>query len=214
MRTARWMTVAPLLGVVTFVACDRGPDRSLAPDIVAPPSASGADVERFSTVAFTLIFDPERQLLAAHMPSDVFVCGGTEPLNVVDVLRVITPSTIGQRFAKQAAEERIAVYHAASPADAGLAAPINFFGFGNIVDGTAFCDFLQGPTRIAEGTVRRVSTFTLASFHGRWTGTLQGVDGQDYRFTEVYQLNADIRDPNDPATFTEPVVRIMLRPMP
>lgn len=208
-----------MLGGFVLGAChDAREDRVLAPLTASASSdvsqASGAVIIRFSTVTFTLIFDAERQLLAAHMPSDAFVCGGSEPLNVVEVMRVTTPSEIGQRFALQTSDaERVAIYRATSPADAGLAASINFFGFNNIFDGGKFCDFLTGPSRIAEGPVQRISTFSLASFHGRWTGIIDGVDGRDYKLTEVYELTADIHDPNNPDGFAEPVVRIMLQPI-
>ncbi|MGH7530158.1 MAG: hypothetical protein ACREMN_07225 [Gemmatimonadales bacterium] len=212
-----------IAGAVALGACEGArPESALAPqtELLAASTtadvnaASGAVIVRFTTVTFTLIFDAERQLLAAHMPSDAFVCGGSEPLNLVDVMRVTTPSEIGQRFALQTSDaERVAIYRATSPADAGLAASINFFGFNNIFDGAKFCDFLTGPTRLAEGPVQRISTFTLASFHGRWTGRLAGVDGRAYQLTEVYQLTADIHDPNNPDTFAEPVVRILLQPI-
>lgn len=222
MRRPRLISLPLALGGLLLGACDGGRNESLvAPDVEAPAAsttadvnaASGAVIVRFQAITFTLIFDAERQLLAAHMPSDVFVCGGSEPLNVVEVQRVTTPSEIGQRMAKQTSDEVVAIYRATSPADAGLAASINFFGFFDIFDGTQFCDFLRGPDRIAEGTVQRISTFSLASFHGRWTGTIQGVDGRDYHLTEVYELTADAHDPNNPDTFAEPVVRILLQPI-
>jgi len=217
MRTFPAVGLAIALGGTALGACDGArEDRVLAPLAASTTAdvsaASGAVIIRFPAVTFTLVFDAERQLLAAHMPSDAFVCGGSEPLNVVEVLRVTTPSEIGQRVALQTSDaERVAIYRATSPADAGLAASINFFGFNNIFDGAKFCDFLTGPNRIAEGTVQRLSTFSLASFHARWTGRIQGVDGRDYHLTEVYGLTADAHDPNNPDTFAEPVVRILLR---
>jgi len=222
MRTPRLLSLSFALGGLVLGGCDGARTESvLAPEAemlaasttADVSAASGAMIVRFQAITFTLIFDAERQLLAAHMPSDVFVCGGSEPLNVVEVQRVTTPSQIGQRMAKQTADEVVTIYHAASPADAGLAASINFFGFFDIFNGTAFCNFLTGPNRIAEGTVQRLSTFSLASFHARWTGRIQGVDGRDYQLTEVYELTADVHDPNNPDTFVEPVVRILLRPI-
>lgn len=207
MRTRHRHTLSTLLAALTFVACDRPAENALAP----APSLNGATVERFQTIAFTLIFDAERQLLAAHMPSNI--CDDGE-FNVVDLLRVITPSAIGQRFAQQSADEQVAIYRAGSPAEAGLAGPISFFGFGNLVDVGQFCAFMGGPSLIAEGTVQRISTFSLASFHGRWVGRLTGVDGRDYQLSEAYQLNAAIDDPNNPETFTEPVVQVLLTPLP
>lgn len=222
MHTHGHTAFAAAVSIMLLGACDRDAgERFLGPEPAPPmPSVSasagsgGAVILRFAAITFTLIFDAERQLLAAHMPSDVFVCaGGSAPLNVVEVQRVETPTAFGQIVAKQTADERVAIYHAASPAEAGLAASIDFFGFNSIFDGAAFCGFLTGPNRIAEGTVRRLSTFSLASFHARWTGTIQGVDGRDYHLNEVYQLNADIHDPNNPDLFSQPVAKILLRPV-
>lgn len=204
-----------------FTACDQAPQRTLVGPTGSPPlsassvsvaAAGGAIIMRFSTASFILIFDAERQLLSAHMPSDI--CGDGN-LSIVEVLRVTTPSEIGQRFAQVTSDdEQVAVYRATSPADAGLSAPIDFFGFANIVDLPTFCAFMAGPNRIAEGQVNRLSTFSLASFHARWTGTIQGVDGRDYQLTEVYQLNADAHDPSNPATFAQQVASILLQPLP
>jgi hypothetical protein len=180
---------------------------------VSAAAANGATIEEFDNPVFFLIYDAERQLLAAHMPSNI--CG-EGALNVVHVRRVITPSEIGQRTARLTdGEEQVAVYHAPSLADAGLTSPgIDFLGFPDIFDLGIFCAFLESPDLIAEGPVNRLSTFSLASFHGRWTGILQGVDGREYHLTEIYQLNADAHDPNNPATFTQPVASILLNPQP
>jgi hypothetical protein len=184
----------------------------LAPSFAITPSAAGgALILRFSTFSFILVFDAEHQLLSAHMPSDI--CGAGE-LNRVEVQRVITPSAIGQVVAQVSGDERVAVYHAASPADAGLSASIDFFGFPNVVNFPVFCSFLAGPNLIAEGTVQRLSTFSAASFHARWTGSITGVDGTLYRLTEIYQLNADAHDPTNPATFAQQVASIRLTPLP
>jgi len=86
------------------------------------------------------------------------------------------------------------------------------FGFANVVDVGAFCGFLAGPNRIAVGVVQRL--FSAASFHARWTGTLQRVNGGDSHLTEIYQLNADAHDPSNPDTFVQQVASIMLRPLP
>lgn len=206
----------PLIALVPLVGCDTSPD-PLAPTpppatvrAEAPGNGGGAVVTRFQNTEFILVFDEKRELLAAHMPSTV--C--REPgLNPVDVMRVEKPSQVATVFAKVTSDDAVvSIYHATSPSDAGLEATIHSYGFPNVVDFDAFCAFLEGPDRIAEGTVRRITTFTGASFHGRWTGTLQGTDGRDYRLTEVYQLNADAHDPFNPDTFFEPVVAIHLRP--
>jgi hypothetical protein len=223
MRTPGW-TVMAILAVMTLGACDRAPDEALVtPDRGGPaaasssagPAASGVVIlarpDTFSTIQFILIFDAERELLAAHMPSDI--CGDGA-FNVVRFQRLRTPSAIGQVIAKQTGDGQVAIYRASSLAEAGLASDISFISFSDLVDIGTFCSFMSGPNRIAEGTVNLLATFSFASFHARWIGTIQGVDGQDYRLTEIYQLNADIFDPNNVDTFTEPVVEILLRPIP
>lgn len=210
MRIIPSLVLGAFLSVAALTACDRPADPA-APDANVSPSLNGASVDRFSTTSFLLIYDPATQLMAAHFPSDL--CTPSGAYNIVDVHRVLTPSPIGQRAVTVSGTETEAIYHADSPADAGVSATINSFGSGNLVDdGTQLCSFLLGPTRIAEGQVERVSTFSLASFHLRATGTVQGVDGQDYRLTEEYQLNADVHDPFNPATFTEPVIKVDLQP--
>lgn len=206
-----------LLGFSTLgaiAACSPASDsNALAPSFAISPAsvAGGALILRFSTVSFILVFDAERGLLSAHMPSDI--CGAGE-LNRVEVKRVVTPSEIDQVLAQVKGEERVAVYHATSPAQAGLSAPIDFFGFPNVVNFPLLCSFLAGPNRIAEGTVQRISTFSAASFHARWTGTITGVAGTVYQLTEIYQLNAAAHDPTNPATFQQQVANILLQPLP
>lgn len=159
---------------------------------------------------FILVYDVETELLAAHMPSDVCASGN---FNVFEVQRVETPSDVVPLVNEvKSKEARVAVYHAGSPAEAALASGIDFFGPADIVDVGQFCAFLAGSDRIAEGTVQRISTFSPASFHARWTGTIQSVDGRDYRLTEVYHLNADVHDPNNPDSFEQTVARVELRP--
>lgn len=179
----------------------------------ASQGVGGAAILRFGTISFILTFDAERMLLSAHMPSNL--CSPAGEFNDVEVQRVVTPSQIAQATALVTGEEgHVAIYHASSPAEAGLSADINSFGFGNLVDVPQFCSFLAGPNRIAEGLVDRVSTASRASFHARWTGTIQGVDGSDYHLTEVYQLDSDIQDPTDPTQFRETVSSILLTHLP
>lgn len=212
----------PLLAAATLAGCDTAPTdvaatATLSPSYaLGPPEESGNEngalVLRADRVEFLLVFDAERELLAAHMPSTL--CQGGS-LNAVELLRVDKPSQVGPLFAKVTSDEAtVAIYRTTSPADAGLDAPIDSYGFVNVADFGALCAFLSGPDLLAEGTVRRFTTFSAASFHGNWTGTVQGVDGQDYHLTEVYQLNADAHDPFNPDTFFEPVVEIRLRPVP
>lgn len=216
MRRTSFIVPAALALVLWTSGCGDTPTQ--VPSAVAPsPSLSmGAEIDVLpSVVSFILTFDPERELLSAHMPSDLGpICGGSEPLNTVWLQRVTTPSEIDQvaRLLKGSGV-RVAVYDAASPADAGFSTDFDSFGFFNLVDADAFCSFLSGPGLIAEGDVDRVQTVTNASFHVRWSGRIAGVDGRDYHLTEIYQLNADAHDPSNPDTFTEPVVDILLRPI-
>lgn len=223
MRHPSFTTAAVLtVAVLAFTACGDVPtDASLEQDVqlsatrAAPTSAAGqqgggAVVSRFSSPFLMLVYDAGTELLAAHMPSDL--CSGGSP-NVLEVKRVDTPSDVSQVVNQvKSKEAQVAVYDAGSPSEAGLVAGIDFFGQNDIVDVVQFCAFLAGPDRIAEGTVQRISTFSPASFHARWTGTIQGVDGRDYRLTEVYHLNADVHDPNNPDTFEQTVARVELRP--
>ena len=219
MRNPRLSWISIALGVLMLPACDGAREDPVAPAVdvlVAAASApqtgsgNGAVIIRFPNNQFILIFDAERQLLAAHMPSNI--CGDGA-FNVVQFQRVETPSEIGQVLAKQTANEDVSIYHASSLDEVGVASDIGFIAFSDLVDIGKFCTFMSGPNRIAEGIVNQLATFSFASFHARWVGTIQGVDGRDYRLNEVYQLNADIFDPNDPDTFSEPVVRIQLQPV-
>jgi hypothetical protein len=191
-----------------------GPAHEAAARAAAGPLASsnggGAIVERFINIQFILVYDADTQLLSAHMPSDI--CGAGE-FNVVNVQRVRTPSPVNSVSSVVKDEDsQAAIYRAGSPAEAGLAGDLNFFGFTDIVDVGQFCAFMSGPQLVAEGTVQSLSTFSAASFHLRRTGVVQGVDGQDYHLTEVYQLNADAHDPNNPDTFVELISSVTLTP--
>jgi hypothetical protein len=171
-------------------------------------SAGGSEIDRFTNIQFILIYDAESQLLSAHMPSNI--CGDGE-FNVIDVQRVRTPSPVNSVVSTiKDDDSQAAVYRLESPADAGLSGDLSFFGFQDIADFSLFCAFLTGPNLIAEGTVQSISTFSAASFHLRRTGIVHGLNGQDYHLTEIYQLNADAHDPNNPATFTELVSSISL----
>jgi hypothetical protein len=215
--SAAAVSFAALLGgcqADTVTGTDPVPDLAVSGSAQAAVSASaagGASVFRFKNISFILVYDAERELLAAQMPSNI--CGDGE-FNVVNVQRVETPSRIGQVVVLTKSDaEQVAVYRAASPADAGLASSIDFFGFFDIVNFGTFCNFLSGPELVAEGIVRRVSTFSRVSFHAQWTGTIAGTDGQAYRLTEVYQLNADPKDPNNPAGFSQKQASIQLTPI-
>lgn len=222
MRSRSLVPSGTVAALVLVTACAEIPVEPLldaAGDADAPVSvvsqsssnAGGATVDRFPNIQFLLIYDPDTQLLSAHMPSDI--CGAGE-FNTINVQRVRTPSPVNTVSTLIKDEDsRAAIYRASSPAEAGLASDLNFFAFTDIVDVGRFCAFMSGPQLVAEGTVRSLSTFSAASFHLQRTGVVQGVDGQDYHLTEVYQLNADAHDPNNPDTFTEIVSRVSLEPV-
>jgi len=105
----------------------------------------------------------------------------------------------------------VAVYTAASFADAGMVGTAGTAGFGGIQDVTQFCSFLVGPALVAEGIVRRISNLSNASFVARWTGTLATPGGATTTLTEVYQLRADARDPNNPDLWVVDVSSILLK---
>jgi len=201
------------LGTGTL-ACDRrDPSSPLAPSpaaAVTSPQAQGATIIEDQVTSFTVHLDAARGLLSLHAPSTVCAGGGVP---IVDRRRVLTPSEIAQAiFQTSSAAEPVAVYHASSLAEAGFAGTGSLLGFGGLVDVDAFCTFIEGPARIAEGTVRRFGTLSNASFAIHWVGTLTGVDGRPYHLTEVYQLGGDAHDPNNPAFFVEHLSRILLSP--
>lgn len=189
-----------------------GPESPVEPVAFEPAlsvnAAGGAMVVRGSTLSFLVHFDAERGLLSLHAPSTV--CGAGS-LNVDDFQFVTTPSAIGQFIALlRSGSEQVAVYRAGSLADAGIVGTAETAGIGGIVNFGAFCAFIAGPTRIAEGTVRRVSVLSNASFSATWTGTIDAVSGGTVKLTELYQLGADAQDPSNPATFVVHVSKILL----
>jgi hypothetical protein len=197
------------LAAATLTACSDAADRSelLAPghgieaSAAHPAGDEGAVIVRRSAVEFLVLFDADEQLLSVHMPSTVCTISD---LNEVDLLQVITPSTTDQLVSLlSSGDVQVAVYSAASPMEAGFGGSLDLQGFGNLVSLPQLCAFLSGPNRIAEGSARRISAASNASFHLSTTGTLQGVEGGEYHLDEVYQLNADAHDPNNPATFVE-----------
>lgn len=160
---------------------------------VATPSQShGAIIEFDETTVFFFNFDAERGLLSAHLPSDF--CSGA-PLNVGDRQIVTTPSEIRQRFVRiQDGESQVAIYRASSPND--------LF--------SDFCGFLQGPNKVAEGTVRHSQTLSNASFAAHWGGTVESIGGATLHLSEVFQLTADAHDPNNAAEWSFNVEKILL----
>jgi hypothetical protein len=212
MRIPASLLTAGVLGLtVLTTACqdtvtDAPPEPAFAS--VNANAAGGALIVRFNAASFIVHLDGDAGLLSLHAPSTV--CGAGS-LPVVQVMQVRTPSAIGQFIAQvKSPAEAVTIYHATSFDDAGISSDLEFAGFANLTDVGAFCAFIQGDRRMAEGVVRRVSTFSNASFSAHWTGKIQGPDGERYSLTEVYQLGADAHDPNNPATFVEHVSKIRL----
>jgi len=214
-RVLRTREILVLSGLAAFAGCEAPPESFTGPEVrssATAASASGAVLIRGQAATFLVHLDAERELLSVHAPSDVCTTG---PLNIADAQFVVTPSAIGQFIAQLKDEnEQLAIYRASSFAEAGLSGSFDFAGLGDIVDFTAFCNFLQGPQRVAEGVVRRASVFSNASFTATWTGEIQGVGGEDARLTERYQLGAEAQDPNNPATWVLHVSFINLRTLP
>ena len=214
MRTLSPTVVSLLAFTVVLGACDSATDDgafSPAPVLASAAAGSGgAMVLRGTTAAFLVHLDSQRGLLSVHAPSNVCTIGN---LNEVDFQFVITPSAIGQFIAQLKSDDgQVAVYRASSFAEAGMTGIAEFGGIGNIVDFGQFCAFLEGPNRIAEGSVRRVSNSSNASFSAHWVGTIQGVNGEDVKLTEVYQLGADAQDPSNSDLWVLHVSKILLSP--
>lgn len=170
--------------------------------------AGGAVIVRGLRTTFLAHLDAERGLLSIHAPATLCLGGD---INTADAQFVITPSEIEQFIAQlRTDDEQVAVYAATSFADAGMVGSAETAGFGGIVDVGAFCAFLEGPALVASGSVRRVSTFSNASFAAHWTGAITDADGGGAHLTEVYQLGADAQDPNNPATWTVHASKILL----
>ena len=206
-----------LLPVITLVACDASPASELAaPEIQADRSASstgssGAMVIRFQNVEFMIHLDAGRGLMSVHAPSDLCLGGS---LGTLEVQRVTTPSQIEQVvFQTKGSDLPVAVYEATSFADAGVSGSFGTANFFDVITGDVarFCAFLQSRALLAEGTVRRVSNASNASFAVTWTGTLDRINGGQATLTEVYQLKADAQDPNDTSRWVVHVSKILLR---
>jgi hypothetical protein len=198
------------LAAIALFATACSPDRATAPLPMAGASAdNGADVSRMQVPQFVAHFDGQRQLLSIHAPSNLCTIGS---VNVDDAQFVTTPSAIAQFIAQvKSDDEAVAVYHAASFADAGMVGSFDFAGIpGGLVDVGKFCSFLTGPSLIAEGTVRRTSNLSNASFAVAWTGMLSTPAGAPVALTELYQLRASALDPNNSASWVVDVSRILL----
>lgn len=219
------LAACTLTAVAALAACDApatAPDATV--DAVAASSAASASSapataprllaveasgpDRFQSIEFLLHLDAERERLSVHAPSDFCT---TFRFGVVQVQEVTTPSAIEQRVVQLRGDDLpVAVYEANSFADAGFDGSFDVAGIVDLEDFAAFCAFLVGPDRIAEGTVRRVSNLSNASFSVTWTGTLERVEGGRARLTELYQLTADAQDPGDNAHWSVNASKVLL----
>ena len=168
---------------------------------------NGAFVIRGTTPGFIIHVDTERDLMAVHAPSNV--CGGGS-LNTLTYQRVVTPSQIGQAPFNIRSVGPVALYNTSSLAEAGFEGGFDTAGLTGLVDLGKFCAFLTGEHRIAEGDVLRTSSFTNANFSATWRGTVQDLQGGTLHLTEVYELTGDAHDPNNPATWSVNVSKILL----
>ena len=205
------LPAALLSMVIIATACEPGGASPSGP--ITPPSADasagGATVFRGQRTQFVAHFDQARQLLSIHAPSNLCTDGS---FSIDDVQFVTTPSAIDQFIAQvKSDDEPVAVYHAASFADAGMAGTVDLAGYpGGIVDVGQFCGFLTGPNLIAEGVVHRVSVLSNASFTATWSGRLATPGGIAVGLTEKYQLGGDAHDPNNSASWVVHVSQILL----
>lgn len=213
-----------LAAAVALAACDTPTGAPGQGPAAAAPSASTASApaagprllavtasgpDRFQTVEFLLHLDAEHGLMAVHAPSNF--CQ-TFQVGVVDVQEVSTPSAIEQRIVQTKGEGLpLTVYRASSFADAGIEGSFDFAGFGNVLANLpAFCAFLAGPDRVAEGTVRRVANLSNASFAVSWTGQLERVGGGTVMLTELYQLIGDAQEPSDASQWSVSASKVLL----
>lgn len=182
--------ISTALGLVLALgACTADAPTPLAPDRVesavagaevetTPATSRGALITMDEAIFFFTHFDAQRGLMSVH-GAIVELCEGL-PLTTTPRTIVATPAEIGQRLVKLGEEDQpVVVYRTET--------------------GELTCGLVLSPeARVAAGTVRHDQVFTLASFKATWRGQVTGPDGAPLRLTEVYQLSADIHDPNNP----------------
>lgn len=134
---------------------------------------------------FFFSVDPAKNLMSLHFPSDVFLCGGGASFNLADVTFVVTPSEV-QRFLALIRDDDGAVMIFRS---SDLTEAFGPGGFGS--DLPLMCAFINGPKKIAEGTVRRVSSFSGESFSASWSGDITGTAGNIIHYAEQVVFTLD-----------------------
>jgi hypothetical protein len=145
---------------------------------VAGHESFGAVIQMDETLYGFTHFDAARGLMAVHGWIVEF-CQG-QPLSTTPRVIVATPSAIGQTLVKLGERDQpVVVYRTET--------------------GAVSCALvLSEEARVASGMVRHDQVFTLASFKATWRGRVTAPDGSSHPYTEVYQLTADIHDPNNP----------------
>lgn len=185
-----------VLAVTVLAACGDAvepTDAAAVSSLARAVDQAGAVIVRDEVGTFFINVDAGRNRVSVHVPPGI--CQGAG-LNIEDRMIVFTPSAVMQELFL-IRDEAAGVVVLEGSSSAPLLAN--------------FCGTLNGPARIAAGTVRHLQTFTLASFAAHWTGLITGVNGEPLRLTEVYQLTADLHDPNNPALWSENAQHIILR---
>lgn len=162
---------------------------SAAPGVAA--GSYGAVLTNDETIPFFVHYDAARDLMSVH-GGLVELCRGTS-LGTAPRMIVDTPSEISQRLVKIGQEEQPVVIYRTET-------------------GAFSCALvLAQEARVASGMVRHDQVFTLASFKATWRGTVTAPDGSSHHLTEVYQLTADIHDPNNPALWSLNASQILIQ---
>lgn len=198
MRNTVLRSTSIAVALLATACSERGADGVLAPEqtsaaVSATAQSAGAVVDFDQVVTLFFNFDAKRGLLSVH-GAGAFGCAGQQ-LSIADRQIVDTPSEIQQRLVKiQDGDSWVSVHRASALSDA----------FPDL------CGFLSGPTRVAAGVVRHTQTFTLASFAAHWGGTIRTPSGDPVHLSEIYQLTADIHDPNNPALWALNTAQVIL----
>lgn len=198
MRVTMFALSLTLVGGVA--ACDAGDvGVPTSPEVTTPSAAvvaetadqsQGAIVVFDETVAFFIHHDARRGLMSLHGGLAEFCLG--LPITTTPRQIVATPSEISQTLFRIGEDEQpVVIYRTDEP--------------------VVSCALANSPARVAAGTVRHDQTFTLGSFAARWEGEVTAPDGSTHHLTEVYQLTADVHDPNDPALWSLNTSKILLR---
>lgn len=167
------LAVVPLLGIH---------NQALA----QPPTFPGPIVAMLQDrPVFFFAADVDKNLMSLHFSSDIFLCGGGSSFNLADITFVTTPSEVQAILALIRDDDgAVMIFNTSDLEEA--------FGPGGFrSDLPLMCDFINGPKKIAEGTVRRVSAFSGNSFSASWTGTITGTAGNLINYEERVVFTID-----------------------